>query len=69
MKTFQPSENSFLNITNDGLFMTKSPNDDRMKYYEHFLTEAKRLVEAHDDAPKQTVIKQICDDFYRKNEL
>lgn len=69
MKPFQSIEASFLNITNEGLFMIKSPNDQRTKFYDYFLAEAKRLVEKHGDAPKKAVIEQICDNFYLKNKI
>lgn len=54
---------NFLNITKDGLILGKSPNDARTNFYDYFIAEAKRLVEAHGDQPKQGVIEQFCDDF------
>lgn len=66
IKKFKPilgNETNFLNITESGLFLGKSPNDERTDFYDYFVAKAKRLVEAHGDQPKQTVIEQLCDMF------
>ncbi|XP_031623655.1 venom carboxylesterase-6-like [Contarinia nasturtii] len=58
----------FLNITNDGLFMAKSPNERRIDFYDNFIAEVKELVEANGDTPKQTIIEQFCDSFQSNHD-
>lgn len=43
--------------------MGKSPNNQRTEFYDYFIAEAKRLVEAHGDEPKQTAIERFCEHF------
>lgn len=62
-KPFQLNDFNFLNITQDGLIMGKSPNNQRTEFYDYFIAEAKRLVEAHGDEPKQTAIERFCEHF------
>lgn len=68
-KPIKPNNFHVLNITNDGLFMTKTTTDRKIEFYDYFRTEAKRLVEAHGDTPKRTVIQRICDNFISKEEF
>lgn len=66
IRGFKPifrNEMNYLNITKDGLFVGKSPNSERTHFYDYFIAKAKRLVEAHGDEPKQTIIEQFCDNF------
>lgn len=68
-KPIEPNNFHLLNITNDGLYMTKSTSDRRIEFYDYFRAEAKRLVEAHGDKPTRTVIQQFCDNFISKEEF
>lgn len=66
VKDFEPyrlNDFNFLNITQEGLIMGKSTNIRRVEFYDYFKAEAKRLVEAHGDEPKQTIIDQFCERF------
>lgn len=66
VKDFEPyklNNFNFLNITHEGLIMGKSPNNRRTEFYDYFIAEAKKLIKAHGDEPKQTVIEQFCERF------
>lgn len=49
--------------------MTKLTTDQKIAFYDYFIAEAKRLVAAHGDTPKRTVIQQFCDNFVSKEEF
>lgn len=69
VKGFQPvriNEKNFLNITKDGLFVGKDQSDERINFYDYFILEVKRLVDAHGDTPQKTVIEQFCDVITKK---
>ncbi|XP_055299062.1 esterase B1-like isoform X2 [Sitodiplosis mosellana] len=68
-KPIEPNNFHLLNITNDGLFMTKATNDRKIEFYDYFRAEVKRLVEGHGDIPKRTVIQRVCDNFISKEEF
>lgn len=68
-KPIEPNNFHLLNITNDGLYMTKSTRDETIKFYDYFRAEVKRLAKAHGDTPKRTVIQIFCDNFVSKEEF
>lgn len=62
------SELNFLDVTNDGLKIGKSPNDDRFNFLKNIIKEIKELVQAHGDSPKETWIEQLCATFIYGDE-
>lgn len=68
-KPAQPNQISILSITNDGFSVKTSRSGQRGKFYDYFLAEARKLVEAHGDAPQKTRIEQFCDEINKQNEL
>lgn len=66
IKGFKPvsaNEINFLNITNEGLIMGKSPYNERIQFIDYVIKEAKRLIKAHGDTPTKTSIEQYCDRY------
>lgn len=49
-----------LHVTNMGLEMKYSVDEDRIKYYDKFAEEGKDLIEKNGDTPKRSVIEQFC---------
>lgn len=49
--------------------MTKLTTDRKIEFYDYFIAEVKRLVAAHGDTPKRTVIQWFCDNFVSKEDF
>lgn len=54
---------NYLNFKVDGLILRHCPNSERTNFYGYFVAKAKRLVEAHEDQPKKTIIEEFCEKF------
>lgn len=50
----------FLDITNDGLIVCKSPSEDLVPFIKHFRREAFCLVRSHCDWPNKTELAFVC---------
>lgn len=66
-KPIEPNVTHFLNITNDGLYMGKNPNNRRTEFYDHFITEVRQLVESHGHTPNRNMIERIRDSLKEQN--
>lgn len=59
-----PDEFFFVDVTEDGLVTGIGPNKNRIPFIDSIVEEAEKRVNAHGDAPKLTIIQQLCN---RKN--
>lgn len=55
------NEINFLDVTNDGLVVGKSPNGNRIEFLESIINRAKKLIAENEDLPMKSTIQLKCE--------
>lgn len=65
-KPILPNEVNFLDVTNGGLFLGKSPNDLIAAFLDRVLAKASKLIAENNRIPQMTEFEYACDKIRQK---